>query len=33
MYLAGRHHDLVVMGMLGDEFARLHPTSRDRTPG
>ncbi|WP_369252422.1 GNAT family N-acetyltransferase [Streptomyces sp. R41] len=25
VYLAGRHHDLVILGMLADEFARLHP--------
>ncbi|GAA2429184.1 GNAT family protein [Streptomyces macrosporus] len=24
VFFAGRHHDLVVMGMLADEFARLH---------
>ncbi|MFB7919423.1 GNAT family N-acetyltransferase [Streptomyces sp. NPDC056061] len=26
VFLAGRHRDLVMMGMLADEFARLHPT-------
>jgi RimJ/RimL family protein N-acetyltransferase len=26
VFSAGRHHDLVVMGMLADEFARLHST-------
>ncbi len=25
VFLAGRHHDLVVMGILADEFAELHP--------
>ncbi|MFJ1625819.1 GNAT family N-acetyltransferase [Streptomyces sp. NPDC088190] len=25
VYFAGRHHDLVTVGMLADEFARLHP--------
>ncbi|MER6445362.1 GNAT family N-acetyltransferase [Streptomyces venezuelae] len=25
MFFAGRHHDLVMMGMLAHEFARLHP--------
>jgi RimJ/RimL family protein N-acetyltransferase len=25
VFAAGRHHDLVLMGMLADEFARLHP--------
>lgn len=25
VFLAGRHQDLVVMGLLADEFARLHP--------
>ncbi|WP_327380699.1 GNAT family N-acetyltransferase [Streptomyces sp. NBC_01207] len=24
VFFAGRHHDLVVMGMLADEFAQLH---------
>jgi RimJ/RimL family protein N-acetyltransferase len=24
VFFAGRHHDLVMMGMLADEFARLH---------
>ncbi|MFJ1747993.1 GNAT family N-acetyltransferase [Streptomyces sp. NPDC088116] len=28
VFFAGRHHDLVMMGMLADEFAQLHP-SRD----
>ncbi|MET9078430.1 GNAT family protein [Streptomyces sp. NPDC004232] len=27
LFAAGRHHDLVMMGMLADEFARLHPIS------
>ncbi|MFC9279066.1 GNAT family N-acetyltransferase [Streptomyces collinus] len=27
VFLAGRHHDLVVMGILADEFAQLHPAS------
>ena len=27
VFLAGRHHDLVVMGMLADEFAQLHSMS------
>ncbi|MCM9077181.1 GNAT family N-acetyltransferase [Streptomyces spororaveus] len=27
-YLSGRHHDVVMMGMLADEFAKLHsPTT------
>lgn len=26
VFLAGRHHDLVMMGMLDDEFTRLHST-------
>ncbi|UQI45551.1 GNAT family N-acetyltransferase [Streptomyces sp. HU2014] len=26
VFLAGEHHDLVLMGMLADEFAALHPT-------
>ncbi len=26
VFFAGRHHDLVVTGLLADEFARLHPT-------
>jgi RimJ/RimL family protein N-acetyltransferase len=26
VFLGGRHHDLVVMGMLSDEFARAHAT-------
>ncbi|MGW1840258.1 GNAT family N-acetyltransferase [Streptomyces sp. NPDC002067] len=25
VFLTGRHQDLVVMGLLADEFARLHP--------
>ncbi|MFI5772162.1 GNAT family N-acetyltransferase [Streptomyces sp. NPDC051658] len=25
VFFAGRHHDLVMMGMLADEFAQLHP--------
>ncbi|MFC8665436.1 GNAT family N-acetyltransferase [Streptomyces sp. NPDC057199] len=25
VFLAGRHHDLVLLGILADEFARLHP--------
>ncbi|MBQ0855105.1 GNAT family N-acetyltransferase [Streptomyces sp. NPDC057621] len=25
VYFAGRHHDVVMMGVLADEFARLHP--------
>ncbi|MEV5876272.1 GNAT family protein [Streptomyces sp. NPDC052101] len=25
VFLAGRHRDVVVMGMLADEFAQLHP--------
>ncbi|MEU3711670.1 GNAT family N-acetyltransferase [Streptomyces catenulae] len=25
VFLAGRHQDLVVLGLLADEFARLHP--------
>ena len=28
VYLAGRHHDLVVLGLLADEFAPLHPIRR-----
>lgn len=27
VFLAGRHRDLVIMGMLADEFARLHSAS------
>ncbi|MFJ9032268.1 GNAT family N-acetyltransferase [Streptomyces sp. NPDC102274] len=27
IFVAGRHDDLVMMGMLAAEFARLHPTS------
>ena len=27
VFAAGRHRDLVVMGILADEFARLHPAS------
>ncbi|MFF4354969.1 GNAT family N-acetyltransferase [Streptomyces sp. NPDC001530] len=27
VFFAGRHHDLVMMGMLADEFAQLHSTS------
>ncbi|MFE7571195.1 GNAT family N-acetyltransferase [Streptomyces sp. NPDC057539] len=27
VFFAGRHHDLVMMGMLADEFAQLHPLS------
>lgn len=27
VFLAGRHRDLVIMGMLADEFARLHSMS------
>ena len=26
VFLAGHHHDLVMMGMLADEFAQLHST-------
>ncbi|WP_123465738.1 GNAT family N-acetyltransferase [Streptomyces sp. NBC_01260] len=26
VFFAGRHHDLVLLGMLGDEFTQLHPT-------
>ncbi|WP_371680873.1 GNAT family N-acetyltransferase [Streptomyces sp. NBC_01276] len=26
-YLSGRYHDVVMMGMLADEFARLHPVT------
>lgn len=25
VFLAGRHHDLVLLGILADEFAQLHP--------
>lgn len=25
VFLAGRHHDLAILGMLADEFVRLHP--------
>jgi RimJ/RimL family protein N-acetyltransferase len=25
VFFAGRHHDVVLMGVLADEFARLHP--------
>ncbi|MER6533733.1 GNAT family N-acetyltransferase [Streptomyces sp. 900105755] len=28
VFLAGRHHDLVMMGMLADEFDQRHPTNR-----
>ncbi|MFE2097972.1 GNAT family N-acetyltransferase [Streptomyces sp. NPDC059468] len=28
VFFAGRHHDLVMMGMLADEFAQLHSMSR-----
>ncbi|MFJ8386635.1 GNAT family N-acetyltransferase [Streptomyces sp. NPDC094438] len=28
VFLGGRHHDLVLMGVLADEFARLHPMNR-----
>jgi RimJ/RimL family protein N-acetyltransferase len=32
-FLAGRHHDLVMMGMLADEFARLHSMNEpERSP-
>ncbi|WP_030674264.1 GNAT family N-acetyltransferase [Streptomyces sp. NRRL B-1347] len=27
VFFAGQHHDVVMMGMLADEFARLHSTS------
>lgn len=27
VYLSGRYHDVVMMGMLADEFARLHPVT------
>ncbi|MEU1372270.1 GNAT family protein [Streptomyces triculaminicus] len=27
VFFAGRHHDLVMMGMLAEEFARLHSMS------
>ncbi|MEU9625146.1 MULTISPECIES: GNAT family protein [unclassified Streptomyces] len=27
VFFAGRHHDLVMLGMLADEFAQLHPVS------
>ncbi|PVE04185.1 GNAT family N-acetyltransferase [Streptomyces scopuliridis] len=27
VFIAGRHHDVVMMGMLADEFARLHSMS------
>ncbi|MCX4854382.1 GNAT family N-acetyltransferase [Streptomyces canus] len=27
VFFAGRHHDLVMMGMLADEFAQLHSVS------
>ncbi|WP_413754268.1 GNAT family N-acetyltransferase [Streptomyces sp. R-74717] len=27
VFLSGRHHDLVIMGMLADEFAQLHSPS------
>ncbi|MFK8908296.1 GNAT family N-acetyltransferase [Streptomyces sp. YS-3] len=27
VFFAGQHHDLVIMGMLADEFAKLHWTS------
>ena len=27
VFFDGRHHDLILMGMLADEFARLHPPS------
>ncbi|MFE6664823.1 GNAT family N-acetyltransferase [Streptomyces sp. NPDC057697] len=29
-YVAGRHQDLVMVGMLADEFARLHPPGEPR---
>ncbi|MEV8533722.1 GNAT family protein [Streptomyces sp. NPDC051211] len=32
VFYAGRHHDLVMMGMLADEFAQLHSMSEPR-PG
>ncbi|MFI6494777.1 GNAT family N-acetyltransferase [Streptomyces sp. NPDC050564] len=28
VFLAGRYHDLVMMGMLADEFAQLHPIGK-----
>ncbi|QKW07547.1 GNAT family N-acetyltransferase [Streptomyces sp. NA04227] len=32
VHFGGRHHDLVVMGLLAEEFARRHPRApRDRT--
>lgn len=27
VFLTGRHHDLVILGMLADEFAQLHAMS------
>ncbi|MEV5171189.1 GNAT family protein [Streptomyces flaveolus] len=27
VFFAGRHHDLVLLGLLADEFGRRHPTS------
>ncbi|TVT47895.1 GNAT family N-acetyltransferase [Amycolatopsis rhizosphaerae] len=29
VFLAGAHHDVVLMGMLAGEFARLHSTAED----
>ncbi|MBV6699645.1 GNAT family N-acetyltransferase [Kitasatospora aureofaciens] len=31
-YQAGRHHDLVLMGMLAEEFTHLHPATDDTAP-